>query len=242
MITIKLDAIDSTNDFLKNLYKNSEVENFTMVVANSQTNGKGQRGSTWSSEAGKNIIMSVLLKDLIVKSEQIFDLNVIVSLSVFQVLEIYNISNLRIKWPNDIMSDSKKIGGILIENIFKTDNTIVSIVGIGLNVNQTDFSLLPKASSIKNSIGTSMDIDLLANAIRNKLYQNMANRKINSNLFWEMYLENLFKLNFPMAFEDIEKNRFMAIIKGVSSNGKLQLLLEDDSTNEYDIKEIQMLY
>jgi BirA family biotin operon repressor/biotin-[acetyl-CoA-carboxylase] ligase len=180
--------------------------------------------------------------DLIVKSEQIFDLNVIVSLSVFQVLKTYNISNLRIKWPNDIMSDSKKIGGILIENIFKTDNTIVSIVGIGLNVNQTDFSTLPKASSIKNSIGISMDIDLLANDIRNKLYQNMANRKINSSLFWKMYEENLFKLNIPMAFEDAEKNRFMAIIKGVSSNGKLQLLLEDDSTNEYDIKEIQMLY
>ncbi len=242
MIIIKLDAIDSTNDFLKNLYKNSVVENFTMVVANSQTNGKGQRGSTWTSEAGKNIIMSVLLKDLIVNSEQIFDLNVIVSLSVFQVLKSSNLSNLSIKWPNDIMSDSKKIGGILIENIFKTDNTIVSIVGIGINVNQTDFSLLPKASSIKNSIGTSMDIDLLANAIRNKLYQNMEIMTTNSSLFWKMYEENLFKLNIPMVFEDIKKKRFMAIIKGVSSNGKLQLLLEDDSTVEYDIKEIQMLY
>ena len=130
----------------------------------------------------------------------------------------------------------------MIENIFKTDNTIVSIVGIGLNVNQTDFSLLPKASSIKNSTGTYMDIELLANDIRNKLYQNMENRTTNSDLFWKMYEENLFKLNIPMAFEDIEKKRFMAIIKGVSSNGKLQLLLEDDSTNEYDIKELQMLY
>jgi len=242
MITIKLDAIDSTNDFLKNLYKNSEVENFTMVVANSQTNGKGQRGSTWSSEEGKNVIMSVLIKDLIVKSEEIFDINVIVSLSVFQVLKSFNLSNLKIKWPNDIMSDSKKIGGILIENILKADNSIVSIVGIGLNVNQTDFSKLPKASSIKNSTGTSIDIDLLANDIRKKLYQNMANKSINSELFWKKYEENLFKLNIPMAFEDIKKKQFMAIIRGVSSKGKLQLLLEDDSTVEYDIKELQMLY
>ncbi|MBP6100100.1 MAG: biotin--[acetyl-CoA-carboxylase] ligase, partial [Flavobacterium sp.] len=141
MKTIKLDAIDSTNDYLKKLSKKEVIENFTMVLANSQSHGKGQRGASWSSEEGKNVIMSVLLKDLLVSREQLFDLNVLVSVSVFEVLEEKNISKLHIKWPNDIMSDAKKIGGILIENTFKTDNSIVSIVGIGLNVNQTDFSM-----------------------------------------------------------------------------------------------------
>lgn len=242
MKTIKLDAIDSTNDYLKKLSKKEVIENFTMVLANSQSHGKGQRGASWSSEEGKNVIMSVLLKDLLVSREQLFDLNVLVSVSVFEVLEEKKISKLHIKWPNDIMSDAKKIGGILIENIFKTDNSIVSIVGIGLNVNQTDFSMLPQASSLAITTGASFDIDELAEAIRQKIHDNVPNLATDSDRFWNKYHHNLFKMEVPMAFEDNNKVRFMGMVKGVSPFGKLQLLLEDDSVKEFEIKEVQMLY
>lgn len=242
MKTIKLDAIDSTNDYLKKLSKKEVVENFTMVLANSQSHGKGQRGASWSSEEGKNVIMSVLLKDLLVSREQLFGLNVLVSVSVFEVLEEKNISKLHIKWPNDIMSDAKKIGGILIENTFKTDNSIVSIVGIGLNVNQTDFSMLPQASSLAITTGASFDIDELAAAIRQKIHDNVPNLATDSDRFWSKYHHNLFKMEVPMAFEDNNKVRFMGMVKGVSPFGKLQLLLEDDSVKEFEIKEVQMLY
>lgn len=242
MKTIKLDAIDSTNDYLKKISKKEVVENFTMVLANSQSHGKGQRGASWSSEEGKNVIMSVLLKDLLVSREQLFDLNVLVSVSVFEVLEEKKISKLHIKWPNDIMSDAKKIGGILIENTFKTDNSIVSIVGIGLNVNQTDFSMLPQASSLAITTGASFDIDELAEAIRQKIHDNVPNLATDSDRFWNKYHHNLFKMEVPMAFEDNNKVRFMGMVKGVSPFGKLQLLLEDDSVKEFEIKEVQMLY
>ena len=121
MSIIKLNAIDSTNDFLKVLSRNQSVDNFTTVVAQKQTNGKGQMGAVWQSEEGKNLIMSVLVKDVLQNVDEIFHLNVAVALSVIQVLEVFNIPNLSVKWPNDIMSDPKKICGILIENSIKSD-------------------------------------------------------------------------------------------------------------------------
>ena len=149
MKLIKLDAIDSTNEFLKGLSKKQELENFTVVSAEKQTKGKGQMGAIWASDASKNLIMSVLVKDFLSGIDQLFNLNIVVSLAVIEVLESLNIPNLSIKWPNDIMSYNKKIGGILIENSIKSDGTIISIVGLGLNVNQIDFENLPKAQFVK---------------------------------------------------------------------------------------------
>jgi BirA family biotin operon repressor/biotin-[acetyl-CoA-carboxylase] ligase len=107
MNIIKLNAIDSTNDFLKELSKKQVLENFSVIVTKNQSNGKGQMGATWDSEVGKNLIMSVLVKDILSNIEEIFHLNVAVALSVVQVLEKLNIPKLSIKWPNDILSDTK---------------------------------------------------------------------------------------------------------------------------------------
>ena len=121
MRLVKLDAIDSTNDFLKDLVRQQNVENFTVVTAENQTKGKGQMGAVWNSEIGKNLIMSVLIKDFLFNSKDVFNLNIAVSLAVIKSLERLEIPNLSIKWPNDIMSGDKKIGGILIENSFKSN-------------------------------------------------------------------------------------------------------------------------
>src|SRR5690606_23453831 len=129
---IKLDAIDSTNDFLKALSSQNELDNFTVVTAENQTKGRGQMGAKWESESGKNLIMSVLVKDFVCDNEQIFNVNIIVSLAVIETLKSLHIPGLSVKWPNDIMSYNKKIGGILIENTIKSDGRIVSVVGLGL--------------------------------------------------------------------------------------------------------------
>ncbi len=104
MKLIKLDAIDSTNDYLKQLSSVSVVENFTVVTTKNQTNGKGQMGTIWKSESGKNITFSILIKNILYNYNQIFDLNVVVACSIIQVLEVFSIPNLTVKWPNDIMS------------------------------------------------------------------------------------------------------------------------------------------
>jgi BirA family biotin operon repressor/biotin-[acetyl-CoA-carboxylase] ligase len=242
MQLIKLDAIDSTNEFLKGLSSNQSLENFTVVTAENQTKGKGQMGSVWDSEPGKNLIMSILIGNFVTNINRIFDINIIVSVSVIQVLEELNIPGLSIKWPNDIMSYNKKIGGILIENSIKSEGSINSIVGLGLNVNQINFENLPKASSLAVICNTTFDKDEILLKIVKKMEQNIQNWNLNSGLFWLEYANKLFKKGFPMPFEDQNQQNFMGIIQGVSPVGKLEILLEDDSISEFDIKEIQMLY
>ena len=242
MKVIKLDAIDSTNEFLKGLSNKQELENFTVVTAETQTKGKGQMGAVWASEPSKNLIMSILVKDFLRDICQIFNLNIVVSLAVLEVLESSKIPDLSIKWPNDIMSYNKKIGGILIENTIKSDGTILSIVGLGLNVNQTNFENLVKASSLAVISGKNFDKETLLFAIGRAIKRNTALGQQHSLILWDKYTNNLYKKGLPTAFSDLNNNNFMGIIQGVSAVGKLQVLLEDDSISEFGIKEIQMLY
>ncbi|WP_264529687.1 biotin--[acetyl-CoA-carboxylase] ligase [Flavobacterium sp. N502540] len=242
MKLIKLDAIDSTNDFLKSLSSQDELENFTVVTAENQTKGKGQMGAKWQSEVGKNLIMSVLVRDFVFNNERVFNLSVIVSLSVIEVLKSLNIPDLSIKWPNDIMSYNKKIGGILIENTLKSDGRIVSVVGLGLNVNQTNFDELPNASSLAVISGSSFEKEFLPYLIVEKMKEMIGAWEVNSKHLWSVYFNSLFRKGVPMPFKNLENQNFMGIIQGVSPVGKIQILLEDDSVSEFDIKEIQMLY
>ena len=242
MKVIKLDAIDSTNDFLKSLSAKQNVENFTVVTAKTQTKGKGQMGSEWVTESGKNLIMSILVKDFLLETKAIFNLNIAVSMAVINALEEFKIPNLSIKWPNDILSDTKKIGGILIENSLKSDSSIISIVGLGLNVNQTNFENLPKASSLAIVCNAKFDKEILLFKIIENLEQNILLWNQKSVMLWNEYAEKLFKKGIPMPFQDAQQNHFMGIIQGIAANGKLLVLLEDDDVKEYDIKEIQMLY
>ena len=242
MKLIKLDAIDSTNDFLKALSSQDELDNFTVVTAENQTKGKGQMGAQWLTESGKNLTMSVLIRDFLFDNNCMFDLSVIVSLSVIDALKAVNIPDLSIKWPNDIMSYNKKIGGILIENTIKSDGRIVSVVGIGLNVNQTNFENLPNASSLAVINNSKFDKDLLLNLIIEKMKQRIELWNKNDDNFWQEYFNSLFRKGIPMPFKNLKNENFMGIIQGVSPVGKIQILLEDDSVSEFDIKEIQMLY
>ena len=243
MNIIKLSAIESTNSFLKDLIINQYVENFTIVCAENQTKGKGQVGAVWDSEAGKNLTFSVLIKNMIIESSSVFILNTLVSISIIKALEKFKINNLAIKWPNDILSEQKKIAGILIENIFKGNSEIVSIVGIGLNVNQLQFDNLPQASSLAILNNKEFELDLILTEIHHQLKFHCM--QIVNNVrkdFWEEYHDYLFRKNIPTVFLDIDNQYFMGIIKGVSKIGKLQILLEDDSVKEFDLKEIKMLY
>lgn len=246
MKLIKLDAIDSTNDFLKSLASQDELDNFTVVTAENQTKGKGQMGSKWQSESGKNLIMSVLVKDFLYDNEQVFNLSVIVSLAVIDALKSLNIPDLCIKWPNDIMSYNKKVGGILIENTIKSDGRIVSVVGIGVNVNQTNFDHLPNASSLAVICKREFDKNSLVILILEKIQQKIDSWENNSADLWKEYFNSLFRQGIPMPFKKLSTQdsgqNFMGIIQGVSPVGKIQILLEDDSVSEFEIKEIQMLY
>ena len=242
MKLIKLGAIDSTNEFLKGLSHKQELDNFTVVIAEKQTKGKGQMGSVWDAEEGKNLIVSVFIKDPLLSVNQIYNFNIAIAVAVVAALETYDIPKLSIKWPNDIMSYNFKIGGILIENSLKSDGTVSSVVGLGLNINQLNFENLPKASSLAAICGAQFDKEQLLHSIIDKMKQNIDLVQQQPASLWLEYTEKLFKKGTPMPFKDNFDKKFMGIIQGVSAHGKLRVLLEDESVSEYSIKEIQMLY
>jgi BirA family transcriptional regulator, biotin operon repressor / biotin---[acetyl-CoA-carboxylase] ligase len=242
MNIIKLSAINSTNDYLKGLLAERYVENFTVVAAESQTQGKGQMGAKWIAEPGKNLTFSVLVKDLLLGISEIFTLNVAVAVSITEALEGFTKKEICIKWPNDILAGSYKIGGILIENSIKNDGEIYSIVGIGLNVNQKDMDGLPKASSLSLVEGREFDKDPIMIAVIENLKRNVS-RILNKDTdpIWDKYHEKLFKKDVPMPFER-EGQRFMGIIKGVSRDGNIRVQMEDDSVAAFGLKEVALLY
>jgi len=242
MRIIKLSATDSTNTYLRKLSVDESINDYTCIVTEHQTKGRGQMGTIWSSEAGKNLVFSVFKDCKALKMDHTFFISVLTSLSILASLRKMNIPNLSIKWPNDILSDKKKICGILIENIIKNNKLNSSIIGIGINVNQTKFENLPNATSLKLLTGRNFNRDELLIFILNELKSNFnafSTEKI--ELLKKNYESHLFRINKPSTFKDVKGQTFPGYIKGITNSGKLNVLLEDEIIQEFDLKEISLL-
>ena len=242
MNIIKLDAIDSTNSYLKKIILEKDISDYTIVTANFQTEGKGQLGYMWESEDSKNLLCSIYKKDLGIKVEDQFVLSMLVSLSIIRTLEKLNLPKLYIKWPNDIMSDNKKICGILVENMVKQNSIKESVIGIGLNVNQDTFKNLPNATSIKKIKGAVFNIDELLNDLVNNIKKQFSDfNQSNIDLIFKEYEDVLYRMNIPSTFKNSQGDIFTGFIKGVNNLGRLKVLLEDNLTKSYTIKDITLL-
>jgi BirA family biotin operon repressor/biotin-[acetyl-CoA-carboxylase] ligase len=243
MHIIKLDAIDSTNTYLRQLSNTEAVEDYTVVVANYQTNGRGQMGTQWDSQDAKNLMFSLFKDVSYLNIEQHFFISIVVSLSLLDALQAFNIKKLKVKWPNDILSDRKKIGGILIENVIKQTKITASIIGIGVNINQTEFYNLPKASSLRLITGRVFDSEEILQAILVKMQHYFLLLQQNQfEVLKSAYENHLFRINKPSTFKDVEGNLFSGFIIGIANTGNLQVRLEDDIIKEFDLKEISLLY
>lgn len=243
MRIIKVSAIDSTNSFARKFYEGDPDFEPVCVQAAHQTKGRGQRGSNWESKPGENLTFSILYPQKKLAVSRHFILSATISLAVLETLEKFSIPNLKVKWPNDILSARKKVGGILIENVLKTNKIVASIIGIGLNVNQTDFEGLEQAASLKAITGKIYSLDNLLEElvqnIENKLQQLHASEKTE---VLEKYSENMFRKDEVSVFEIPNGHRINGIIRGVSMEGKLKLEIEDSVIQTFDLKEIKMLY
>lgn len=240
MNLIKLNATESTNSFLKDLSRKSTLDNFTVVWANEQYNGRGQMASSWISELGKNLTFSVLVRFEDLDLIHSFYVSKIVSISVFECVKTFLDCSLSIKWPNDIMAAGSKLAGILIENSVKKTKVAQSIVGIGLNVNQISFEDLPNATSFKKISKKEFQLESILNSFMKRLEKNvdlLRNMKLDE--IDNIYFKSLYKMNQPSMFNDDEGNLFMGKIIGVSKLGKLQIELENGSVSEFDLKEVK---
>lgn len=159
-------TIDSTSSYLKREYKS--LKNFTFVSSDFQTKGRGRNTRSWISDKNTNLLFSFLLKE-----EELVDnftsISILSALSVIKVLVKMKINNVSLKWPNDVFINDSKVAGILLEGISENNKLDAVIVGIGINVNQTDFdnNLLINPTSVKKEINKKVNL----NKFKRKIYQ-----------------------------------------------------------------------
>lgn len=242
MKIVKVDAIESTNTFLKEMCRHEFVENFTVIVAKNQTQGKGQMGAAWAVEPGKNLTFSVLVRLDDFRLEDQFYVSKAIAISLKNTLVKFLPNKIAVKWPNDIMADNKKIAGVLIENTVKNQKLSYAVVGVGLNVNQVDFDALPNATSMKNLTNREFDLDHVLHELLDELRLQIQTLEAkNFQSIAKNYLGSLYKYDVPAMFTDYGDNRFMGKICGISSKGKLQIEVENESILEFDLKEVKFL-
>ncbi|MDH3697396.1 MAG: biotin--[acetyl-CoA-carboxylase] ligase [Flavobacteriaceae bacterium] len=239
MSIIKLDAIGSTNDYLKDLVQKKQLSDYTVVSAQHQTKGKGQRNKAWMSEAGKNLTVSILKLHSGKKSAEQFRISIHAALAIIDVLEQCGIPDLALKWPNDIMSGGAKICGILIENSLRGLELVHSVIGIGLNVNQETFTDLPNASSMKKITGEFVDVDELVIDLIDSFKKEF---KLNEILSWdklkERYEAKMYQKENWVSFSDNEGD-IKGLITGILPSGQLNITLENGTMRSIQQGELQ---
>lgn len=215
----------STNSDLQAYYSRNAPE-FTVLATYEQTEGRGQGDNIWFSEPYKNLTFSLLLYPNFIKAHEVFNLNIIVCLAITNFL--INKCNLspQIKWPNDIFIGEKKLGGVLIENSIRGDSIHGSVIGIGLNVNQSEFGMFSHATSIVNENNTQFSIeDLLEELLLEiKNYYDKYKAEGLKNMLPE-YEKRMLGFAVYRNFE-IYKARVRGKVMGVDNFGRL--LLEVD--------------
>lgn len=243
MNIIKLNAIDSTNTYLRELASKKTLDDYTVVVTKFQSKGRGQRGASWSSQKDKNLMFSVFKRNCCVSVDDQFYISMVTSLAIIKTLQFFQVPKLVVKWPNDILSEQMKICGILIENVIKHNEIEGTIIGVGLNVNQTQFKRLPQASSILNLTGMIYNPEeLLAKIMEYLMFYFEKLEQGKQDYIKRAYEALLFRKNKPSTFQKKDGELLLGFIKGVNTNGNLQLLIEDDIIQEFELKEIKLLY
>ena len=243
MHLIKVSAINSTNSFAREMFKDKPQMPITCIVAKKQLQGRGQRGTHWDAEEGKNLTFSIFLPRPDMSPINQFLLSASVATSLLDSLEKFNLPRLKIKWPNDILSANQKIAGILIENIISDGRIVGSIIGIGLNVNQERFDDLPQAGSMKTMSGRHHDLEhVLDTLLQNFEMELKKFSDRNSEAILKAYKNRLFRREIPSTFQWPDGKLFTGMITNVTRTGKLLVQTDDEAITEFDLKEVKLLY
>jgi BirA family biotin operon repressor/biotin-[acetyl-CoA-carboxylase] ligase len=239
---IILDRVSSTNDYLKaELSKSKPFPEGTVIMAVEQYAGRGQVGTEWQSQRGKNLTASLLLCPFFLQPSQQFKINIAICLGIQQALSVIVSQKVFIKWPNDIYVDNKKVGGILIENILQGNTWKYAIIGIGLNVNQTNFPETAKnAGSLIKLLHETYSIEKLLTEICNCIEYHYNQLKLGKQAQQKaLYLKHLFGMNEKRQFK-IDDILVEGKIRDVEDNGNLVVDF-DGHMAKFGFKEIEYL-
>ena len=241
MKLIKLDAIDSTNIYVKELIAKGDIKNYTAIISKYQTSGRGRNNNIWLDEPSKNLNFTIYKEFNTFQIENKFLLNIISSISVFNLLKKYNLKNHSIKWPNDIMSGNKKISGILIENNIRGKLINYSVMGIGINVNQLNFKNLPKATSLSIETGVTNSPELMAEELQQILKLNFELMQENPDKLLDDYNKFLFEKDKTVNYLTNNKILLGRIIK-VNKLGEILIRNNDGVIEKFNVDEIKLIY
>ena len=237
---IELQSVDSTNNYAMARAALGEAAHGTLYFANDQWAGKGQRGRTWTSQAGENIILSAVLEPVALAPSQTFALSACVALACHDLLGHYAGSErTRIKWPNDLYWGDRKAGGILIENSFRGDRWAFAIAGIGININQTDFpDTIRNPVSLRQITGRSYSAIQLARELGDYLDRRYRELETGAAPLIAEYNSRLYRLGQQVRLRK-DNAVFDTTIGGVSALG--QLLTRDVLEREFSFGEVEWI-
>ena len=238
---IDLEEVDSTNLYAERMLQKGSVAEGTVILAKFQTAGMGQDDHQWESASGQNLTFSIVLHPRFLSPGRQFLLNKVISLGVLDSLADY-VEGATIKWPNDILIGSKKIGGILIRINVEGESLETAIVGIGLNVNQTKFDpSLTQATSLVQVLHQELKLKealiLLCNAIdmRYSQLKNNNNEQLKSD-----FHQKLLGYKLERKFV-VDGQQIIGIIEGVDEFGRLLVIHPGEPVKAYAHKEIEYL-
>lgn len=237
---IILECVDSTNNYAMRQINAGIATDGDAWFALEQTGGKGRRGRHWLSSKGENIILSIAVNTLFLRVYEQFQLSTAVSLGCYDLFKTYDNIHTKIKWPNDLFWNDRKAGGILVENIIRGTIWQWSVIGMGINVNQTSFDpTLKKPVSLKQITGKNFDPVQLGK----ELYDCVVNRlnELKANNFKQLlneYNNVLYKRNERVKLKK-QNIIFETIISGVSPTGQLQTA--DGNSNAFSFDEVEWL-
>lgn len=265
---VELQSVDSTNNYARQQIhaaslpeRQGLIQHGMTIFAHEQLSGKGQRGKGWSSEPGVNIMMSIVINPQPLLLSQQFMLSACVSVAIHDFFMKYAGSDTKIKWPNDLYWQDRKAGGVLVESVVGSRESGVgvqqsdssnwhwSIVGIGININQTVFPTeLPNPVSLKQITGKNFDPVELAKELCGIIEINFRNlMSENFSSIHEYYNECLYKRNEKVRLKK-DSLVFDATIKSVSPTGKLIVhpdsyrdIKEDPIINGFDFREVEWI-
>lgn len=235
------EKVSSTNTIASVMLRDEKPAEGTVITAGWQESGRGQKGNSWESEPGKNLLMSVILYPIMVSPENQFVISQMVSLAVADLVGAV-IPGVKIKWPNDIYVGDDKIAGILIEHSIMGNTISSSVAGIGLNVNQTEFSsALPNPVSMAQVTGRKHDLSIITGELIRLLdmrYAMIISGRADE--LAEAYHNSLYRRSEWHLYAD-QNGEFPGMIESVGPGGLLMIRREKGSVTGYAFKEIDYI-
>ena len=242
MKILHFDELNSTNVYLYDKISEKHDISDTVVVAAYQTAGRGMDKNRWESEKGKNLLFSIALNVNYLEAENQFKISQAVSVAIVETLsQFIDTQKLYIKWPNDIYFDDKKLAGMLIQNTIEGRLMGTSIIGIGLNVNQIEFSSdIPNPISLKIISVLEYDLDNLLNLLINSIKTKVESLRFSSNQIEinEKYIAKSYR--FGIWADYLYQNQVKSLkINGFDKYGRLLLHDKEGAEIVCDVKELQ---